>query len=850
MAITYPAQVSFNAGEFGLRMLARSDFHKYRSAVRRGENVILLPQGGASRRPGSRYVFGIKDSDTRARLIPFQFSTSQAYVIEAGNQYLAFFRNQGQITASDIDVSITGDNSTFGSSIGSWSDVSGGTADIDHDATNERMSLNAKTTPATNYARAELQVTNSTAQTILIRFQVIGAPGDTVKLRVGTSSEGTELINDQVCGVGYHVTELTATAADFYVCFTFDENAKTVQIDNVGLLDDQAVELVTPYTQAQALELRWVQSNDVLHLFHGSVPTYRLLRLGHASWSLEEVDCEDGPYFDENIDTSVTLTSAATTGLGITVTASDTKGINDNQGFLSTDVGRLVSIGDGTERGYGIIVAVNSTTSIDVDIRGGSTNDGFPNTTANHEWRLGKFSGTTGYPKVGHFHEQRLVVANTTTDPDQYWLSQVGDFYNMAPDSDASGAGVETQDDDALDYRLSSDQVNDIRWLQSGEDLFVGTAGAEWKTVHDGAVITPSDIDARIQTRMGSSDVEPVHADNAVIFLQRGNRQVHEFAFSFEADGFRSPDLTILSPQITKSGVSEMAYAQIPDSQILCRRNDGRIATLTYKREQDVVGWARWMIGGTFNSSNAVVESIAVIPGNNGAGQVQDSTERDEIWMIVKRTINGSTARYVEVMEESFEGPDPNDYTTEADYETDLLDAQTDAYYADSIITYDGAATTTISGLDHLEGETVKILADGAVHGDRTVSGGSITLEEEYSTVQIGLGYFHDIEPLIADFGNRAGSALTLDKDIGHVGLLLHETGSVKMGRDRASLRDIPLRKVSDAMDTAVPLFSGILVEDLSDGLTLDPRAIHRNDDPTPFTLLGFVYGLDTAIPG
>lgn len=830
-----PIQPAFNAGEFGPAMLARSDFDKYRAALRKCENMIALPQGGARRRPGTRFVLEAKDSSAKAELIPFEFSTEQAYMIVAENLGFRFCRNQGIISTQNITASIT--NGAFGSGITNWTDQSGAGSSIAHDATNSRMSL---TSNGTTNAHAEQQVTNALAVEHVLQFRVYGAPGDKIKLRIGTSSTGAEIVNDKELGVGFYAYAFTATAADFYVQFLHD-TGKTLGIDDVALIDNSPVELVTPYTTAQLPNVRWAQSADVLYLGHSAHPVYKLLRFGHASWGLEEVEWLDGPYLAENA-TTTTMDPGATTGLGISLLASSTVGVNGGEGFQPTDVGRLFRYSDGTNIGYGVITSVTDTLNAVIDVR-----DDFPVHTAKTTWRLGAWSGTTGYPQVIHFHEQRLCLANTTNDPDKYWLSQTGDFENMRIDSEKSGGGVEVQDDDALDYRISSDQVNAIQWVRSGRQLTIGTRGGEWVAQADGPIITPTDIDTKQQTSTGSSFINPVQVDNAVLFAQRGKREIREFAFNFEADGFRSPDMTILADHITRGRVCRMLYAASPDSQVCCVREDGRLAVLTYKREQDVIGWGRWVLGGEFSGGIAVAETAAVIPGNDGAGQVRDSTERDEIWVSVKRTINGVTKRYIEVFEESFEGPDRNDYLTEASYETALLAAQKNAYYCDSCITYDGVSTTTITGLGHLEGQTVKVLADGAVHPDKTVSSGQITLDQAASVVQVGLGYFHDMEPMKMDFGNPAGSALGKDKRVRETTLILHECGSLKIGSGRDDLKTISLREVADLMDTAVPLFSGERKVEIEGPYIPDPRLVIRNDDPTPFTCLALVPDVQVA---
>jgi hypothetical protein len=339
-------------------------------------------------------------------------------------------------------------------------------------------------------------------------------------------------------------------------------------------------------------------------------------------------------------------------------------------------------------------------------------------------------------------------MGGTSSQPETFWLSQTADFENMTPDSDPTTVGKfdgSIEDDDSFDYTLSANTVNAIRWMSAGEDtMTIGTTGGEWVPSSQGAGLTPTDIAVNRQTTHGCAQIQPVRVDNTVLFVQRSKRKVREFSFAFETNGYLAADMTRLSQHITRGGVVEMAFAEEPDSQVWVVRSDGQLLSMTFRRQEDVVGWGRHIIGGSFSTGDAVVESVTTIPGTNGAGQVQDSTNRNEVWMIVKRTINGATVRYIE--------------TFERDFETG--DAQEDSYYSDSVITYDGSSTTSITGLDHLEGETVKVFADGAIRADATVASGAITLTTAASVVQIGLGYYHLIKTLKLEGGNPAGTAV------------------------------------------------------------------------------------------
>ena len=819
-----PYQESGNAGEITPRLHARTGFSKYQNAYATCENLIPLAEGGLMRRASTRYIADAKSASVKGRLKRFEFSVTQAYMLELGEQIMRFYRHQGQIVAANITASIT--NGTFPSGIANWSDVSGGGGAIAHDATNLRLSLDPGGTAASDIASAEQQVTNASAVDHTIKFRVYGAPGNTVDMQVGTATGGTQILSPVKFDVGFHVYTFTATAADFFVQFralgTYQN--KIVGIDDVSLIDNAGIEIDTPWTEAQLFTVNGPQSADVLYLFHPSHPTYKLLRLGHTSWSLVEVAWVDGPYLDQNTSTT-TLVPSANTGLGINLTLSAITGVNDDQGWLSTDVGRLVryqKAGAGAW-GYAIIVSITSTTVAVADVR--ENFQAAP--SAATSFRLGAWSGTTGYPSIGAFYEQRLFAANTLGQPQTVWATQTADFENHTPD-DLSGT---VEDDDAFDYTISADDVNAIRWFSPGEDtLVIGTTGGEWIPESDGIVLTPNDIVVRRRTTHGSANIQPVRVGNVVLFVQRAKRKVREFGRSFEVEGFQALDMTRLAQHVTRGGIVEMAFQEEPDSLVWAVRSDGQLLSMTFRREEDVVGWARHVIGGSFGSGDAVVESVAVIPGADGSGQTQNSEDRDEVWITVKRTINGATARYIEVLERDYEDGD---------------DAA-DAYYADSIITYDGAAATAMTGLTHLAGETVKILADGFVHPDKIVSStGTLTLDAAASVVQMGLGYTHKLKTLKLVGGTAAGTSVGKDKQIFGVTFVLLNSHTLTFGPDASNLTTLDFRDVEDLMDTAVPLFTGEFFRSFDDGWKTDPRIVIESDAPAPFTLLALAPEID-----
>ena len=803
-----PLLPSFNSGELTPRLSARLDFVKYPAGLEICENLIPISEGGIFRRPSTRFVAELANSEVKGRLSRFQFNVEQAYILELGAEIMRFYRHQGQIVAPATDAVVT--NGTFAANITGWDDLSLTGGSIAFDATNEMLEL----TPGGVIATAEQDITTTdTGVEHVLRFRIYGQPGDEIEFQVGASSGAADIFGPVKRSAGYHTIAFIPTASPFYIQFSTVNVNKVVRIDDISLLSDTPVEITTPWFESYLYQVEGPQSADERYMFHAFRPPYKLQRYGHTSWSLVQIAWQDGPYLDINT-TSTTMTPNATSGVAATVTASSTTGINDDRGFLSTDINRLIRINNGSAWGWGIITAVGSTTSVTVHIK-----KAFAATSGDTEWRLGAWSDTTGWPEHGTFFEQRLYVACTAEQPQTLWASQTADFENFKPDDDAGTV----EEDDALDYTLSADDVNKIHWLSAGEDvLAIGTTGGQWKPTASGVVLTPVDITIRRQTTHAAADIAPTRVGNSVLFVQRALRKLRKFVFDFESDSYQAPDMTRLAQHITLGGVVEMAYAEEPESLVWVVRQDGVLLSMTFRPDEDVVGWGRHIIGGSFGAGDAVVESVSVIPGANGLGQVQDSTSRDEVWVIVKRTINDTTKRYVEVFERMFETGDD----------------QEDAYYVDSCITYDGTAATTITGLDHLEGETVKVWADGAVFPDTVVASGQITLDTAASVAQIGLGYRHRMKPLRITANTPYGTPVGKFARIHAISFVLLNSHFLRFGPNINELTDDDFRIVSNPIDAGVPLFSGPFRLEFPGSWERDARIVIEGDAPAPFGLL------------
>ena len=430
-------------------------------------------------------------------------------------------------------------------------------------------------------------------------------------------------------------------------------------------------------------------------------------------------------------------------------------------------------------------------------------------------------SGSDNRPSCVSFFEQRLVFANTNNNPQTLFFSKSGDYENMTTGTDA---------DDAMIYTIASNQVNAIQFLKAQRTLIVGTTGGEFTVSADGtdAAITPTNIAIKRQSSYGSANVDAQPAGNATLFLQRAKRKIRELAYNFDVDGYQAADMTILNDTVTTSGINEMAYQQSPDSILWCVRDDGVFSGLTYQRAEQVTAWHRHKLGGTFGSGTTatgygVVESVASISG---------SLNEDELWVIVKRTINSATKRYVECF---------------SDFDFDETDS-TNFRFLDSHLTYDGSATTTLSGLSHLEGQSVSILADGSAHTNKTVSSGAITLDRSVTKAVVGLSYDSVLQTMRIEGGAAEGTSQGKTKRISKVVLRLFETVGVKVGPSLTNLETIPFRTTSSPMGTPVSTFlAGDKEIEFNDDFNSDGFIFVKQDQPLPCSVLAIYPTLVTS---
>ncbi len=859
-------QASFVSGLLSPLVLGRTDIDKYKSGCQTAINVVIMPFGSITRRPGFKFIAALEDQTKVGRLIEFEYSNIQAYIIELTNLKIRFYRNQG-ILLQGRDIT----NGTFTSGITGWTSTSSGTGAISHDAGNLRLTLTGG--GAANEARATSTVLpNYGTNTYNVTLDVFTS---STIYKVGTTSGGSGIATGTLTtGLAKTFSFTPTTNGDVYITF---ENAATSSIDNVAIALTTIYEIDSPYTEAQIPDLDYDQSFDALYITHPSHKPYKLMRNSADNWTLSAVTFLEPAWQDENA-TSITMTPSALTG-SVTFTASSST-------FASTDVGRGIRFKSGVDKslqvqypgtgsqeyfditfypqtsstvevfivdvnglyteqtynaspgagefnvvngqvvlgstasanesvvirpkyagsgkwGWGTITAYTSATQVTVLL----VND-VAGINASTYWRLGAWSATTGYPAHIAFHDQRLWLANNTTQPETIWGSRTADFENFQPDSDELKGVPEASS--SVTYSLNTPSIQFIVGLR---ELIVGCKNGIIPIIgQSGAIEATSSPKARLDGNYKCAAKKVIKTADEILFIEDLLKRVDSAAYSYEKDGFKVNELTLLADNITAtSGVKGMAYAETPYRVLWLHKNDGTIASCTFKADQNLTAWATHTIGGT----GVEVESMAVIPG----------ATYSEVWAIIKRTINGGTKRYVEVMQPFF-----------------YNQAKSEAFYVDSGLIYSGSPATIISGLSHLEGQTVTILADGTAMPTEVVSSGSITLDEPASYVIVGLGYNSDFSPVYQEGGSKLGATQMSLAKTTSLGIRLFETINLQIGSTVSTLSTLPFRTGSDPMDSSPPLFTGDKVVDFDDDVDLNYTVYIRQNLPYPMTVLSLLF--------
>ena len=823
MARTHPIQTNFTAGELSPKLFGQTNLDRYRNGVETLENMIVFPQGGATRRSGSRFICEVKDSSATTRLIPFEFNDEQAYVIELGNNYMRFFKDQGQITEATKSISaITKANPAVVTA------TSHGYSNGDHVWIND----------------------------------VVGM----------TEVNGRRYT---IANVTTHTFELSGVNSTNYTTYSSGGTAAKV------------FEISTTYTSAQLFDLQFAQSADVMYIVHEAHEPAKLSRTGHTSWTLTDVDFgATGPYLDANTTTTTLTPASSSTGSGVDITASAVTGINGGDGFQTTDVGRLIKFNSGEA----VITGRTSTTVVVCTIT-----KAFANTDATAAFQLGTFSATTGFPKAVTFFEQRLIYGGTTSFPQTIFASQSGLFDNFdVDDASASDAFIYTIASNRVNVIRSLAPARDLIIFTAGGEFKVSrptgeplkpdnvnitrqtTYGShttqsvqiddaiiflqkqrqkvrafEFRFADDAFIAPDLTLLADQVTGTGLVDLDYAQEPDRILFAARDDGQLVGLTYLKDekilawhrqiiGGKAQSCTVTVTDYDNTLSG-TKLTFTKSDGTTVTFTSTTGTAGTNEFKTETNnnttasnlqsainghadftaTVSSAEVTVTETTPESTGFLtvdsqDSVRLATTNESHAKVKsvtaisESTE-DQVYIIVQRIINGSTVQYVEYLDSTL---------------------NQDSGLAGTVT----GASTTVTSLDHLEGETVQILIDDAVYPKQIVTNGAVTVNLPSTfaskTIEVGLGYVSTIKTLRPEGTAQAGTAQGRKKRYNEIIVRLLDSVGVTINGDQ-----LPFRSSADEMGEPIPAFTGDKrVTNL--GWNRDGQITIKQTQPLPMTVL------------
>lgn len=702
---SHAIQPSLVGGEMSPALYGRTDIARYQNSLATCRNFIVQPYGGVRNRAGTKYIGATKDQATRVRLIPFEFNSSQSFVLEFGNLYVRVWSNGAAVTLSTTPAAYNAATiytqgqivqyggvyyyclaqvvgTTPGTSATYWYALTGSTVEVktpyetaDLPTLKYVQSADVMTICHPDHPPMQLKrYSNSDWRmepfpNVLGPFEDVNT--DTTKSAYYTYSTGTTTIS---------ATSAIFTSDKVGSLFYFEQKdygqpwevAKAVNAGDIRRSDGKYYKALGSGTTGT---LRPTQFSDTWN--DGGV-TWEFL---HPGFGVAEITAVAGDALsctatvksrlpDGGILTgfgaSKTITAVAQSPTNTVRATSAGHGYTVGSTFVGyvscefTGLGELLTF-SGT---YTVSVIDANTVDISTMWNAGMTGTldtgfveapvGVSGATSSYKWAFGAWGdpsiGGPGYPACVTFHQQRQCFANTYDQPQTIWMSRTASYYDF-------GKSSPIQDDDAVAFSLASAKIDPIKSMLPMDRLILLTAGGEWVMgTSQQESITPSNVNFRLQGYRGTSDLPPIGIGNTALFLQEKGQVVRDLGYEFASDTYNGNDLTVFANHLVDGyEIEEWAYQQVPFTTIWMVRDDGTLIGLTYMREQQVAGWHRHDTDGTFESICAVSE------GNE-----------DALYLVVKRDIDGETVRYLERL---------NSRTV-----TDVLDA----FFVDCGLSFDG----------------------------------------------------------------------------------------------------------------------------------------------------------------
>ena len=828
-----PNKTSFNAGEISPLLYGRVDIAKYQNGAFQCRNFIPTVQGPARRRPGTRYIASAKDSAAKAWLSKFEFNTSQAYVLEWGNNYIRFYTQEGQLqsfgfgplevatpystadlTTTDgtfaLDMVQSGDVlyvvhpsyppyklQRFANTNWTFTKVDFTNGPFKAQNTDKTLTVYASTTTGSVTLKASAAVFTAAMVGQIIRLDPVDY--STIKpwgagQEIAHNGDVTLGILRRSNGKTYScATNISIGAGNALQC-----GGESPTHDYGTQSDGSGLPVAGTVVQQQGVDWTYVDSG------------WGYLEITAYTSSTQVTATVKG----SNLPKSVCLTAqTGTTGAGSAVIT----GLNNTDNL---SVG--MSVTASTIPGGRTIASIDSHTQITISsgagVTGSTVTISFIQPT--FRWSLGAFNATDGYPSAVTFFRERLTFAAGQ----KVYFSGAGDFENFAA-YNSSGNATAAQ---AIQVTLSSDQVDSVQWLAPQQALIIGTAGAEFACGENSTndVFGPGNVKIEQHSTDGSRSVKPVRVGNATLFVQRSGKKLKELTFQLQANAYRTADMTVLAEHVTKDyGITQLAWHKEPYVALWSVREDGALLGFTYNTEQDVTGWHVHSIGPDFNGFGnqlVKVESIAVIPTVDKLS--------DQLWMIVR---TDDAARWVLMMETESSG-----------------------VYVDAGLSYNSTPATTISGLGHLdltywagtsgiESNWLGVLADGAVPTTTIKTSSSIGLSRAASVVYVGFNYQSYLTPTAFEAGAADGTSQGKYRRTNKVAVRFNEVqcgqwkgiGSVNWNQFLYPKSAVGGTPTAMRMDTAPTKFTGVITLDWEGNYVLEDTITIRQSAPFPMTV-------------
>jgi hypothetical protein len=607
-------------------------------------------------------------------------------------------------------------------------------------------------------------------------------------VRIGSTDLGTAKVNLKDMLV-YEEGSLSNTK-EINFEFNVDQTYVMVLSDkNIAIYQDGVYLIdirVTDYTHSIIPDIDWTQLADTMIIFHEDVQTKRLRREGSNDvWSYGNVPFANIPTYDFGSVTPSGTMTSSGTTGSVTITASVAV-------FTAAMVGWIVR----GNSGYARITAFTDTTHVTATVI-----DAFSSTSAFTDWTLEEpiWSTTRGWVRHGAFYQNRLWVDGGKSRPAVGYGSKVSQQYDFN-----FGTAL---DDEAVGPILSQ-EFNEIQAIYPGRNIMFFTSGAEWIIPQPlGEPITPTNVTVARQSRIGSEEnLRPQETEGGVFYIQRGGKSIQEFVFTDTQNAFTNNLLSLISSHLVEAPVDfalRKATNTEDGSYLLMVLDDGSLTVVNILRAQNIAAFTKQTTDGYFKNCIADV---------------------DDMYFVVQRNINGTDIKYLERFN--------NDFSTDC---------------AKRVTT--GLPAATFTGLDHLNGEECKVIADDAIMQNRTPSSGSVTIERNAtSSFEIGLNYTPMVKDLPVEGSNfKAGYTLGNSTNISEVILLLSNTADIVVNGIPVSFRQFGPAGNGSPLDAIPTRFTGIKSIKGFRGWDTDGGQVTiTQNNPLPFTLLALSKKVNT----